>query len=235
MPLILGVSKGGDWGWISEATLLLRDRDRGRVRFVTVERRVRRPCSTWRCSATGSWSAPRRDPDRRRHHQRTDVPAQPVLPGPGHPGLHPARGRASPRSRPPSGWSWSRRWCPGWRRSSVAGRSSALASLITTAGFAALGLVDASWMYATFLLPLVAIAIGMGLSNGPSSSAATAAVPAEPGRRGVRRLQHGAVRRRRGRHRAGGDHLRRGERQPAGRTVRPPGTPSPPGWPPPPG
>jgi EmrB/QacA subfamily drug resistance transporter len=38
-------------------------------------------------------------------------------------------------------------------------------------------LVDDSWQYAAFLLPLVAIAVGMGLSNGPASSAATAAVP----------------------------------------------------------
>jgi MFS family permease len=51
--------------------------------------------------------------------------------------------------------------------------------VVTTAGFAAIGLADASWVYATFLLPLVGIAVGMGLSNGPSSSAATAAVPAE--------------------------------------------------------
>ncbi len=51
--------------------------------------------------------------------------------------------------------------------------------VMTTAGFVAIGLADASWVYATFLLPLVAIAMGMGLSNGPSSSAATAAVPAE--------------------------------------------------------
>ena len=36
-----------------------------------------------------------------------------------------------------------------------------------------------SWKYAAFLLPLVAIAVGMGLSNGPSSSAATACVPEE--------------------------------------------------------
>ena len=35
----------------------------------------------------------------------------------------------------------------------------------------------ASWTYAAFLLPLVAIAVGMGLSNGPASSAATASVP----------------------------------------------------------
>ena len=48
---------------------------------------------------------------------------------------------------------------------------------LTTAGFVVVGFVDASWKYAAFLLPLVAIAVGMGLSNGPSSSAATASVP----------------------------------------------------------
>jgi EmrB/QacA subfamily drug resistance transporter len=48
---------------------------------------------------------------------------------------------------------------------------------LTTAGFVVVGLVDASWQYAAFLLPLVAIAVGMGLSNGPASSAATASVP----------------------------------------------------------
>jgi EmrB/QacA subfamily drug resistance transporter len=51
--------------------------------------------------------------------------------------------------------------------------------VITTAGFVVVGLTDASWGYLAFLLPLVAIAVGMGLSNGPSSSAATAAVPEE--------------------------------------------------------
>jgi MFS family permease len=51
--------------------------------------------------------------------------------------------------------------------------------VIMTAGFAAIGLADASWVYLTFLLPLIAIAMGMGLSNGPSSSAATASVPEE--------------------------------------------------------
>lgn len=48
---------------------------------------------------------------------------------------------------------------------------------LTTAGFVVVGLAHASWTYAAFLLPLVAIAVGMGLSNGPASSAATAAVP----------------------------------------------------------
>lgn len=48
--------------------------------------------------------------------------------------------------------------------------------LLTTVGFAAIGLVDADWRYGLFLLPLVAVAVGMGLSNGPASSASTACV-----------------------------------------------------------
>jgi EmrB/QacA subfamily drug resistance transporter len=49
---------------------------------------------------------------------------------------------------------------------------------ITAGGFVAIGFTDPSWRYATFVLPLIAVAVGMGLSNGPASSAATAAVPA---------------------------------------------------------
>lgn len=48
--------------------------------------------------------------------------------------------------------------------------------LLTAVGFAAIGLVDADWRYGLFLLPLVAVAVGMGLSNGPASSASTACV-----------------------------------------------------------
>ncbi len=53
----------------------------------------------------------------------------------------------------------------------------ALGFLFTTAGFVVVGFVDDSWKYAAFVLPLIAIAVGMGLSNGPASSAATASVP----------------------------------------------------------
>ncbi len=49
---------------------------------------------------------------------------------------------------------------------------------VTTAGFAAIGFTESSWSYTAFLLPLIAVAVGMGLSNGPASSAATASVPA---------------------------------------------------------
>ncbi|GAA1918768.1 DHA2 family efflux MFS transporter permease subunit [Arthrobacter gandavensis] len=48
---------------------------------------------------------------------------------------------------------------------------------LTTAGFVIVGFTEATWAYPLFLLPLIAIAVGMGLSNGPASSAATAAVP----------------------------------------------------------
>lgn len=48
---------------------------------------------------------------------------------------------------------------------------------LTAAGFVAVGFAQGSWRYAAFLLPLVAIAVGMGLTNGPASAAATASVP----------------------------------------------------------
>ena len=48
-----------------------------------------------------------------------------------------------------------------------------------TGGFAALIATTSSWGYAAFVLPLVAVAAGMALSNGPCSSVATSSVPAE--------------------------------------------------------
>lgn len=51
--------------------------------------------------------------------------------------------------------------------------------ILMAAGFVAIGFTQSSWAYATFLLPILAIAVGMGLSNGPASSAATASVPQE--------------------------------------------------------
>jgi len=49
---------------------------------------------------------------------------------------------------------------------------------LTAVGFAWIGLVDSSWQYGAFVLPLIAVAIGMGLSNGPATSASTACVSA---------------------------------------------------------
>ncbi len=51
--------------------------------------------------------------------------------------------------------------------------------ILMTAGFVAVGFTQSSWAYASFLLPILAIAVGMGLTNGPASSAATACVPQE--------------------------------------------------------
>ena len=54
----------------------------------------------------------------------------------------------------------------------------ALGFLLTAIGFAVVGLVQADWRYGAFVLPLIAIAVGMGMSNGPASSASTACVSA---------------------------------------------------------
>jgi MFS family permease len=58
-----------------------------------------------------------------------------------------------------------------------AGRAVALGFVVATAGFTALAFVYASWTYAAFVLPLVAVAVGLGVANGPASSGSTAAVP----------------------------------------------------------
>lgn len=58
----------------------------------------------------------------------------------------------------------------------------ALGFVIMTVAFAVLATVSASWKYAAFVLPLVALAVGMSLQNGPASSLSTACVePAEVG------------------------------------------------------
>ena len=84
----------------------------------------------------------------------------------------------SPPCRPRSGSSSWRRSSPGWRRSSVVGPWSAPGSRSPPSDSRSSGSTRASWGYAAFVLPLIAVAVGMGLSNGPASSAATAAVPA---------------------------------------------------------
>jgi EmrB/QacA subfamily drug resistance transporter len=50
---------------------------------------------------------------------------------------------------------------------------------ITAIGFAAIGFVQSDWRYGVFVLPLLAIAAGMGMSNGPATSVSTASVPAD--------------------------------------------------------
>jgi MFS family permease len=53
----------------------------------------------------------------------------------------------------------------------------ALGFVVTTAGFGALTFLTTSWGYGMFVIPLVVLAVGMGLSNGCASSAATESVP----------------------------------------------------------
>jgi MFS family permease len=61
----------------------------------------------------------------------------------------------------------------------IGSRSAVLLGFgVAAAGFAALAFVGVSWAYAAFVLPLIAISAGLGLSNGPASSASTSSVPA---------------------------------------------------------
>jgi EmrB/QacA subfamily drug resistance transporter len=178
MPLILGVSKSGEWGWLSAPTLLCFGITvAAGYAFVAVERRVRAPLL-----------------DLALLRNRVLVGATiAILIGAGTiNGLmyllslyfqNPATLAFTPlqaglATLPATvGLVVVAPFVPrlaarfGGRQTIGAGFA------ITTAGFVAIGLADASWKYAAFLLPLVAIAVGMGLSNGPSSSAATAAVP----------------------------------------------------------
>jgi EmrB/QacA subfamily drug resistance transporter len=59
------------------------------------------------------------------------------------------------------------------------GRAIMLGFALGAAGLAALAFVEASWTYAAFVLPLVGLAVGLGIANGPASSGSTAAVPAD--------------------------------------------------------
>ncbi|WP_433829922.1 MFS transporter [Actinoplanes sp. CA-015351] len=53
----------------------------------------------------------------------------------------------------------------------------ALGFALATTGAVALIFVTESWSYSAFVLPMIAIAVGLGVANGPASSASTSAVP----------------------------------------------------------
>jgi Na+/melibiose symporter-like transporter len=57
------------------------------------------------------------------------------------------------------------------------GRAVGLGFLLAAAGFAWLAFVESSWAYASFVLPMIVIAVGLGISNGPASSGSTSSVP----------------------------------------------------------
>ncbi len=50
---------------------------------------------------------------------------------------------------------------------------------LATVGFAVLAFVNSSWRYGALVLPLVALSAGLGIANGPASSASTSSVPAD--------------------------------------------------------
>jgi EmrB/QacA subfamily drug resistance transporter len=56
------------------------------------------------------------------------------------------------------------------------GKAVALGFALAAVGFAMLAFVEASWTYAMFVPPLVALAVGLGIANGPASSGSTASV-----------------------------------------------------------
>jgi MFS family permease len=61
-------------------------------------------------------------------------------------------------------------------------RAVGIGFLLATAGFAWMAFVDASWAYAALVIPLIVLAVGLGIANGPASSGSTAAVePKEVG------------------------------------------------------
>ena len=55
----------------------------------------------------------------------------------------------------------------------------ALGFLLSGAGFLVLAFVQDSWIYLYFVIPIVAVAVGMGLSNGPATAASTSCVSEE--------------------------------------------------------
>jgi len=177
-PLVLGLSKGGDWGWVSLPFLLCLVVSVGAgVAFVKVEQRVALPLL-----------------DLKLLRNRILVGATlAILIGSGtinalmylfsiyfqnpaslaftplQAGLATLPATAGLVAVAPLVPRLAARF--GGRRVIGAGFA------VTGGGFAAIGFAQASWTYGLFLLPLIAVAVGMGLSNGPASAAATAAVP----------------------------------------------------------
>jgi EmrB/QacA subfamily drug resistance transporter len=180
VPLVLALSEGGDWGWISAATVgCLVISVLGVVGFVAVERRVTAPLVDLR------------------------LLRNPVLVGSTLAILLVAGAInalmyvLSLYFQDPSAFALSALQA-GLATLPAAAAMIAVTPLITplavkigarsavALGFglaavacAALAFVNASWTYAAFVVPLIAIAVGLGLANGPASSASTSSVAPE--------------------------------------------------------
>ena len=176
-PLVLAFSKGGDWGWVSAATLgCFLVSVVGAVLFVVVEKRV---------------SAPLIDLSLLRNQVLVGATLAILIVAGTINGLmyvlslylqDPATFGMSPL------------------KTGVATLPAAAAMIVITPfitplaarigtrlaivagfglaaiGFAVLAFVESSWTYAALVLPLVVLSAGLGLANGPASSASTAAV-----------------------------------------------------------
>jgi MFS family permease len=68
---------------------------------------------------------------------------------------------------------------PKWAAKFGTRQVVALGFAITAGGFVALMAIKSSWEYGAFVIPFVAAAVGMSMSNGPCSSVSTSAVPVE--------------------------------------------------------
>ena len=145
MPLILGVSKSGDWGWLSVATLAC---------FVDHRRRPASPSSPW----SRRVSVPLLDLALLRNRVLVGSTIA-ILIGagtinglmyllslyfqdPATLGFSPARGRPGDAAGHRRAGGRGAPRAPARERSSAAGRPSALGFAITTAGFVAVGFTD---------------------------------------------------------------------------------------------
>ncbi len=68
---------------------------------------------------------------------------------------------------------------PRWAAKFGTRQIVALGFAITAGGFVALMAIKSSWEYGVFVIPFLAVAVGMSMSNGPCSSVSTSAVPVE--------------------------------------------------------
>ncbi len=177
VPLVLGFSKGGDWGWTSAATLgCFVASVVGAVLFVVVEKRVSAPLvdlallrNQILVGATLAilivagtinglmyvLSLYLQDPATFGYSAlKTGVATLPAAAAmiAVTPFITPLAARI------------------GTRFAIVAGFG------LAAVGFGALALIESSWAYASLVLPLVLLSVGLGLANGPASSASTAAV-----------------------------------------------------------
>ena len=177
VPLVLGFSKGGDWGWTSAATLgCFVASAVGAVLFVVVEKRV---------------SAPIVDLALLRNQVLVGTTLAILIVAGMLNGLMYVLSLylQNPATFGMSALETGVATLPAAAAmiavtpliTPIAARIGTRLAIVVGFGFGALGfgalaLVESSWTYAALVLPLVVLSAGLGLANGPASSASTAAV-----------------------------------------------------------